>query len=160
MRLMLISRFLFFVKFLQIERIVGFIRTYRETIESLPYMRQNGNTTDVAISLTLMMARVLLIIHIVTCVWMRFSSYVFSLLGLAFTNFLKDSMDGDVANFGIRFEDLLSSGKLGHDPWTELNHEVDRVHQQQFYLLSLTLTVIGYGDSTSMPNLTDFKMDY
>ena len=29
-----------------------------------------------------------------------------------------------------------------------------------FYLITLTLTVIGYGDSVSMPSLTEIKGDY
>ena len=87
LQLLLYSRFFIFVKFVQIDRIVGYIRKYREVIEELPFL-SNQNNVDVIISMVLMVCRILLIIHCVSCLWMYFSGYVFDMFRHAFIDFL------------------------------------------------------------------------
>ena len=35
-----------------------------------------------------------------------------------------------------------------------------KIHMTSFYLISLTLTVIGYGDPKSMPDFKNYPEDY
>ena len=42
----------------------------------------------------------------------------------------------------------------------ELREKANSIFYHEFYLMCLTLTVVGYGDSVSMPDLSTYKSDY
>ena len=52
--------------------------------------------------------------------------------------------------FGDEFDSIFKS----------IYAELEQLEYEQFYFISLTMSVIGYGDSVSMPNLQDNKEDF
>lgn len=80
-------------------------------------------------------------IHFVNCIWM----------------YTSDNVHQEIMN--IKLQNLEKSNDLS-DATVNLEDEVYKTYFKNLYLTILYLSVIGYGDRVSMPDLTTFQRDY
>lgn len=80
-------------------------------------------------------------IHFVNCIWM----------------YTSDNVHQEIMN--IYLEHIEREEKLS-DATTHLEDEVYKTYFKNLYLTILYLSVIGYGDRVSMPDLNTFQRDY
>ena len=83
---------------------------------------------QILFTLLMIMLKLSAVIHLISSIWIYNSNYVTQL----YTNyFLKFLSDGSLMEFG---------------------EVLNIIREKQFYLITQTLTVVGYGDSKSLPN--------
>ena len=145
--LLVFSSYLVFLKFIQIDRIVRISRKYREAFERTWIFSKFSQLKKLMVFLQLLviLSKILLVIHFISSIWMRFSSNCSSTLADAFAHFMYQEYHG----IGTDIERLQ-----------ELDQVMRYVNMISFYLIAMTLTVIGYGDPKSMPNFEQYPEDY
>ena len=94
-----------------------------------------------------MLVATFLCLHMVNNAWIHWSAGNHSKIIKIYMEKFKNKMD---IEFGEEFDAIFKA----------IYQELELLEYEQFYFISLTMSVIGYGDSVSMPNLQDNKEDF